>query len=248
MLTVGFDLDLTLVDSRIGIVETMVVCLAEVGLGVDERHLLRQIGRPLDHVIADLAPGRDRLTLTARYRELYPGVGVPRVTLLPGARESLREIHGLGGRVLVVSAKSEPAVWAVLRHVGLDEGALRADVVRGDLFARGKSAVLLSEGAHVYVGDHPGDMDAALGAAALPVGVVTGLHSREELVEAGARVVLGDLGELPPLLRAWTRGGVPVPEPGPSRTGPPRGPAVDRVADRAVDRVADRVADRVIEH
>jgi phosphoglycolate phosphatase len=141
--------------------------------------------------------------LAARYRALYPELGVAPTTLLPGAGESVAQVHRLGGRVVVVSAKLEPGVTAVLRHVGLDRGLLAVDAVSGGLFGADKSRVLAEEGADVFVGDHPGDVAAARGAGAVPVGVTTGAHDGQQLLAAGAQVVLPGLTDFPALVRRW---------------------------------------------
>ena len=136
--------------------------------------------------------------VVARYRQLYPRIGVPSITLLPGAAEAFEAVHALGGQVMVVSAKVEPAVRAVLRHVDLGCGGVRsADQVAGGLFGAQKGVRLAASGAHVYVGDHPGDVEAARVAGAVAVAVATGPCGATELAACGADVVLADLRSFP---------------------------------------------------
>ena len=82
-----------------------------------------------------------------------------------------------------------------LSHAGLD-----VDEVYGNVYAEEKGAVLTAVGAYAMVGDHVADMRAGLVAKVHPVGVVTGPCSREDLLTAGAEVVLEDLRGFPPLL------------------------------------------------
>jgi len=202
---VGFDLDLTLVDSTAGIVATVRLALAEVGRDVAAAQVWPLIGIPLEATLEVLAPDLDAAAVASvaqRYRVLYPVHGIPPITLLPGAAEAVRAVHELGGRVLVVSAKVEPAVRAVLAHVGLSAPPLGPDLVVGGLFARAKAGALQAENASVYVGDHPGDVAAARAAGAVAVAVATGPHPARALQEAGADVVLPDLTSFP----AWLRG------------------------------------------
>jgi hypothetical protein len=91
----------------------------------------------------------------------------------------------------------------VLAHVGLGRGPGAPDLVAGDLFAGQKGELLLREGAHAYVGDHPGDMEAARVARATAVAVLTGGTGEEALRDAGADVVLSDLTGFPAWLRSW---------------------------------------------
>ena len=200
---VGFDLDMTLVDSAAGIHATLAAACAEVGVTIDEAASRRWIGVPLEDTLRAIAPSVDPDATAARYRELYPEVGVPPITLLPGAAEAFEAVHDLAGRVLVVSAKVEPAVRRVLAHVGLDAGRRAPDLVVGGLFAAAKGVRLATERADVYVGDHPGDVEAAQVAGAVAVAVATGPHPAADLAAAGADVVLADLTAFPAWLRGW---------------------------------------------
>ena len=214
---VGFDLDLTLVDSAAGIARTMRAALAAEQAGdwppgePADDVLRRTIGIPLEASIRLLAPDAPVERIAAAYRRLYPDLGVPGCVLLPGVADAFAAVRAAGGRVLVVSAKTLAAVHDVLAHVGLDP-----DLVAGDLFAGQKGRLLLAEGAHVYVGDHPADMEAARVARAAAVGVLTGSTEEEALRAASADVVLPDLTAFAGWFGNWW--------PGASGTGVRRGP------------------------
>ena len=200
---VGFDLDMTLVDSAEGILATLEAVGAELGQPLDRpahREAARAtIGLPLEAVCASWLPPELVGRAVARYRELYPSLGIPRTTLLPGAAAAVDSVRAHGGRVVVVSAKVEPAVRAVLAHVGLE-----VDAVEGGRYGAAKGAALRAHGATVHVGDHPGDVEGAHAAGALAVAVPTGPHDAGALAAAGAEVVLRDLRDFP----AWFDGDV----------------------------------------
>jgi phosphoglycolate phosphatase len=201
---VGFDLDMTLVDSSAGIAATLRAALADVlGAPVDleDSRIRPWIGLPLEDTVAGLVPGADPVAVADRYRELYAVTGVPLTHLLPGVGDAFRAIRAAGGRVLVVSAKAPAGVTEVLEHVGLATGELAPDLAVGGLFAAAKGHRLLAEGAGVYVGDHTADVEAAHVAGATSVAVATGPSSPAELVAAGADVVLDDLRAFPEWLR-----------------------------------------------
>ncbi len=200
-LVVGFDLDMTLVDSAEGITATMVAALAVTPgaehVVVDRETVWPWIGVPLEATIQALAPQADPDLAVREYRKRYAAIGGPRMRLLPGALEAFAAIRAAGGRVLVVSAKAEAGVHDTLERVGLLAPGVAPDVVVGGLFAAAKGERLIAEGATVYVGDHPGDVEAAKVAGAAAVAVHTGPQSAESLVAAGADVVLADLLEFP---------------------------------------------------
>jgi phosphoglycolate phosphatase len=195
---IGFDLDMTLVDSRDGITFTTEKTLAELGVFVTRTEIFNTIGLPLwDSFPRWIAPELVEAAIV-RYRELYKTVGIPITTVLPGARESLDAIHAAGGSTMVVSAKLEAAVIKIVTLLDLP-----VDVVRGDLFAAGKATALLEENAIIYVGDHPADVVGARAAGAISVAVATGPASVEELRAEGAEVILTDLLEFPAWFRGW---------------------------------------------
>jgi uncharacterized protein len=185
---VGFDLDLTLVDSADGIIATFLETARRLGAEVAAGAVRELIGVPLEDTCAHLL-GADAAAHAARlYRELYPELGVPRTVLLPGAAEAVAAVRTHGGRPVVVSAKAEHLIHATLEYVGLT-----VDGVVGDRFGSAKGETLRELHASVHVGDHPGDMIGAKVAKAHAVGVTTGSHGAAALRHAGADTVLSDL-------------------------------------------------------
>jgi len=211
-IVVGFDLDLTLVDSRPGIVATYRALSARTGVYIDADSTATRLGPPLDVELALWFPAGDVVPAANQFREIYRDFAITTSPALPGATEAFAAVRARGGTVVVITGKYEPNARRHLDHLGLD-----ADAVVGWAWADGKVSALEEHGATVYVGDHPADMAAAraarlaappppsgprsqldrVGAAA--VGVGTGEHSVEELIAGGADVVLPDLTHFP----AW---------------------------------------------
>ncbi|MFF4168778.1 HAD family hydrolase [Streptomyces sp. NPDC001744] len=196
-LTVGFDLDLTLLDTRPGIKATYEAFAAEVGVAIDADLAVTRLGPPLEHELAYWFPQERVPEMAARYRSLYPRHAIGPTVPMPGARDALRAVHETGGRTLVVTAKNGPHAALHMKHLGMEP-----DELVGGLWAEGKAEALRAHGARVYVGDHTGDVRGAAAAGALSVAVATGPCSAEELREAGADVVLTDLTDF----RAWWEG------------------------------------------
>ena len=196
-LVVGFDLDMTLVDSRPGILATLQVLQDETGAPVATDEMLDALlRRNLDLEFADRFEPDLATAWSDRFRELYVDHGVPGTHLLPGARESIAAVHDLDGRAIVVTAKYEPNALRCLDQVGLV-----VDAVFGWRYADGKGETLIAEEASVYVGDTPNDVRAAALAGAHMVAVTTGPHPAEELRAAGATTVLDSLADFPRWLR-----------------------------------------------
>ncbi|MEY2248581.1 HAD family hydrolase [Streptomyces sp. SAS_267] len=193
-LTVGFDLDMTLIDSRPGIHACFEALSARTGTYIDSDLVVTRLGPPLDEELAHWFPGEDIPAMADLYRAMYPEHAITGSLAMPGARESVAAVRAAGGRAVVVTAKWEPNARLHLDHLGID-----ADEVVGSLWAEQKAVALREHGASVYVGDHTGDVRGARTARAYSVAVATGPCDAEELRAAGADVVLGDLTEFP----AW---------------------------------------------
>ncbi|MEV7020807.1 HAD family hydrolase [Kitasatospora sp. NPDC093558] len=196
-LTVGFDLDMTLLDTRPGIRATYLALSAETGTPIDADLVVTRLGPPLVDEIRNWFPADEVERAVARYRELYRDHAFAPTVPLPGAHAAVEAVRAHGGRVAVITGKYEPNARLHLEHAGL-----HADALVGDLWAETKGDALREHGATVYVGDHLGDIVGARRADAVAVGVATGPYGADELWAAGADVVLADLTEFP----AWLAG------------------------------------------
>jgi len=196
-LTVGFDLDMTLIDPRPGMAAVMNAVAAESGYPLDGEAFAAHLGPPLDMVYREQGvPETEIPDLIARFRALYPDVVIPSTVQLPGAAQSLAAVRELGGAVVVVTGK-----YRQNAKLHLDAFGWEVDHLIGGVWSTGKAEALLLHGASVYVGDHLGDVRGAKAAGAVAVGVTTGPCSGAELMDEGADVVFPDLTEFP----AWLR-------------------------------------------
>ncbi|WBB77860.1 HAD family hydrolase [Micromonospora sp. WMMD882] len=199
-LTVGFDLDMTLVDSRPGIAATFRALTAETGVHVDAELAVSRLGPPLRTELAHWFPPERMDAAVTAYRRLYPTYAITPTLPMPGAREALDAVRAHGGRVLVVTAKHGRLARLHLDHLGLT-----ADEVAGDLFAEEKAVALKEHGATHYVGDHTADMTAARTAGVPGIAVATGPCPADDLRAAGAELVLDDLTGFPAAIGRWIR-------------------------------------------
>jgi phosphoglycolate phosphatase-like HAD superfamily hydrolase len=204
-LVVGFDLDMTLIDTSVGFVATLDALAAELGVQIPSAELGARLGPPLDQMLAPYLPVSDIVAATDRFRALYPDHAVRVTPHLAGAPEALAAVRRHHGRVVLATGKFTPNAQLHVDHLGLD-----VDVVAGLVWGAAKSAVLRREGASVYVGDHVHDVAGALAAGAVSVSVLTGGSTREELVAAGTHVVLDDLTSFPSWLDDHVAAGRPT--------------------------------------
>jgi phosphoglycolate phosphatase len=195
--TVGFDLDMTLINSRPAILASFAAAGRETGTAIDLDAVDRRLGIKLDDELAYWFPP-DRIdTAAGIYRRHYLQLAEPMTTVLPGAHEALAAVRAAGQRVIIITAKHPVSAAPSLRVAGLS-----ADELFTLVHGPEKAGVLRRVAAMAYVGDTPPDMAAAVQAGVRAVGVATGSFTGEDLVVAGAEVVLPSLDAFPDWYRS----------------------------------------------
>lgn len=199
---VGFDLDMTLIDSRPAILASFGQVARETGIAIDLAAVDRRLGIKLEDELAFWFPPGEIAPAAEIYRRHYVQLAGTMTTALPGAHEALAAVRAAGERVVIITAKHPISVAPSLRAVGL-----AADELFTLVHGPEKAVVLRRLHAVVYVGDTPPDMAAAVQAGARAVGVATGSFTGADLTGAGAEVVLDSLDAFP----AWYQAAVRAP-------------------------------------
>ncbi|MEJ7634948.1 HAD hydrolase-like protein [Aeromicrobium sp.] len=190
-MTTGFDLDMTLIDSRPGIKAVYDQLVIDSGIPIDTDLVVSRLGPPVERELAQWMPEAEVPRWADHYRAIYPDIALPLITVLPGAHDAL-EAAQKRGRTILITAKNGPSAQLHVDHLGL-----AIDEVFGRAWREGKAAVLSEQDATTYVGDHVHDMEAARLASATGVAVTTGPCTADELRQAGAEVVLSTLEDFP---------------------------------------------------
>ena len=185
---VGFDLDMTLIDSRPAILAAFDGLARDTATVIDLAAVDSRLGIKLEDELAFWYPPDRRAAAAVVYRRHYVRLAEQMTAALPGAREALAAVRAAGERVVIITAKHPVSVAPSLRTAGLD-----ADEVFSFVHGPEKAAVLNRISAAAYVGDSPPDMAAAAAAGVRAVGVATGSFSADDLIRAGADVVLDSL-------------------------------------------------------
>ncbi|WP_433219767.1 HAD family hydrolase [Microtetraspora malaysiensis] len=199
MNSVGFDLDLTLADTRAAIAAVYEAMLPSLAYPIDVDVVVSRLGPPLEVELAHWMPEEEVPAAVALYRKLYPRIALPATEHMPGAREALAAIRQVGGRIIVVTGKNVRDARRTVDLLGLD-----VDKVVGSVFGADKGRALASFGAGAYVGDHVADIEAARAGGATSVAVATGAFTADQLVDHGADVVLEDLTHFAGWFDSWT--------------------------------------------
>ena len=211
---VVFDLDGTLVDSYAAIAASLNAARESFGLEpLPEADVRKRVGRGLEALMADVLGQENAEAGVLIFRERYATVFANGTTPLPGARETVRELHARGYRMSVASNKPARFGRPILEHLGMArfldaiEGPDTAGTTKPDPAMIGLClrAMDVPPEAAIYVGDMVLDVETASRAGVRVVLVPGGSSDRAELAGTGA-TVLGSLRELPDLLPAIGNG------------------------------------------
>jgi len=190
-LIVGFDLDMTLIDSRVSIGAALRALADETGQPIDVARIVATLGPPIDVALSPWFEGPALARACDRFRALHAPL-LHLTTALPGAGAAVDAIHDRGGQVIVVTSKNERHARISMQAVGITP-----DAVVGGHWGPAKGKALREQGAQAYVGDHVADVAAARAAGVLSVSVASGSCSPDDLRAAGTDVVLPDLLAFP---------------------------------------------------
>ena len=196
-LVVGFDLDMTLIDTAPGFRDVLAALGAELGVEFPVEEMTAKLGPPLDLLLEPYLEADAIPAAGDRFRALYPDHAITGTPAFGGAHEALAAVRRHAGRNVVVTGKYPANAQLHLDHLAFD-----VDHLEGWVWGVGKADALRREGATIYVGDHVHDVEGALAAGATSVSVLTGGCSRAELEAAGTHVVLDDLHAFPAWLDA----------------------------------------------
>jgi phosphoglycolate phosphatase len=196
-MVVGFDLDMTLVDSRPAVMAAFEELARETGTLIDLAAVDSRLGIKLEDEVGYWYPAQEQVAAVAIYRRHYVRLAAAHTAALPGAERALAAVRAAGDRAVIITAKHPISVGPSLEAAGLT-----ADEVFTHVHGPEKAAVLRELAAVAYVGDSPPDMAAAVAAGVRAVGVSTGSYGGRELYEAGADVVLDSLTGFPSWYRA----------------------------------------------
>ena len=112
---VGFDLDMTLINSRPAILASFGEVARETATAIDLDAVDRRLGIKLDDELAFWFPPDRSAAAAEIYRRHYVRLAERMTTLLPGAHEALAAVRAAGERVVIITAKHPISVGPSLR-------------------------------------------------------------------------------------------------------------------------------------
>lgn len=209
--TILFDLDGTLTDPGMGITNSVMYALKEMGYAVPERkELYKFIGPPLHDSFSQFYGMSEEEAVEAvrQYRVYYRDKGIFENDVYEGVPEMLQALAEAGKHLVLATSKPEEFAKIIMAHYALDKwvkdiaGATmdKARGTKGKVIAYALDSFGIDSATAVMVGDREHDIIGGRENGLPGIGVTFGYGSREELLQSGAVAVADSPYELTKLL------------------------------------------------
>ena len=210
--TILFDLDGTLTDSSLGIINSVCFALEKMNLPFPAREdLLPFIGPPLKESFSKFfhLSEVDSQQAVTFYRQYFSKIGLFENQLYPDVIPVLSDLSASGKKLVLATSKPEIFAVQILEHFQIKEffqviAGATLDGQRStktDVIQHALEMAQVTDTSHcLMVGDREHDIEGAKVHLMDAVGVLYGFGSKKELVEAGATYILDKLADLPSLI------------------------------------------------
>lgn len=206
-----YDLDGVLIDSTEAIVEAFEHTLREIGVEYEEDRLIPLMGHGLIHILERVLPVEHRgreWELRDRYIHHFQESDTRLTRLLPDVEETLRHLKDGGYRQSVATNKTSSEAKRILRNLGVEP---LFDLVVGfldvpnakpapDMILYTLERLGVEKRHAVFVDDTAFGLKAGVEAGVKTVGILTGYHTREQLMEVEPDIIVDSMHELKRLL------------------------------------------------
>ena len=211
-----FDCDGTLVDGQASICTAMEAAFAQAGLAAPSRNSIRRaVGLSLPQALRQLlpdAPETQRTRIVDGYKQAYRAAreaGELSEPLFDGIAALLDDLRGAGWQLGVATGKSDRGLAHCLASHGLSGHFITLQTAdrhpskpHPAMLEAALADALAAPHEAVMIGDTAYDMAMARSAGVMGIGVEWGYHGAEELMRAGAEIIVGSPAELWEFLKA----------------------------------------------
>lgn len=200
------DIDGTLVDSNFLHVEAWAHAFVDLGLSVPSWQIQRSIGADSTELLGRLI-GDQTEEVQTRAKELHSthyDELVPRLELLPGARELITDLHDRGVRIVLATSAPADELQALLKLLDIEDETYA--VTSSEDVEKAKPepdiiSVALQKGGidadhAIMIGDSTWDITAAGKAGVRAIGLLSGGTGEDDLMQAGAIAVYDGADDL----------------------------------------------------
>lgn len=207
-----FDLDGTLTDPQVGIINSILYALKRFGITESDRKgLLKFIGPPLMESFCKYYgfSESDGRKAVAVFREYYAEKGIYENKIYDGVEDMLSGLHSRGYRLVLATSKATVYARRILEHFGIAQYFDRVVGSNFDLTRALKSEIIADilvaaappeKGECIMIGDHVDDIRGAQENGIDSVAVTYGYGLERDLVEVKPTYIIHTVQELRTLL------------------------------------------------
>ena len=207
-----FDFDGTLVDSAPGIVDVMYQVTDEYNLPREvAEHWKTLIGMPLVtqvEIICPTRPSHWHMEVVERYREIYDANSIALCPPFPGLVNMLQTLKRIGIASTIATSKRREIVEPVLDHhelmhffhLVLGQQDVSQHKPHPELVLHTLKHLSYKPHEAVVIGDSTYDLEMARNAGVDAIGVLTGVHTRDQLEVAKPTYIVENLEQATELI------------------------------------------------
>lgn len=197
-----WDLDGTVIDSGLGVTNSIMYALDKMGIEVPDRtQLYKFIGPPLNQsfkMFYNLSD-EDIKKAIGYYRENYKEKGILENTVYEGVPEVIKKLKEMGKKIVLATSKPEDYAKKILQHIGVYDyfdfvAGASMDGVRNDkeqVIEYALESIGVTDTKNVLmVGDRKYDIEGAGKFGIDVAAVLYGYGNREEFIEFGATYIV----------------------------------------------------------
>lgn len=208
-----FDLDGTITDSGVGIINSIVYALKKYGIEVEDKSQLNKfVGPPLSDSFEKYYGFSKEKAIEAvdYYREYYRDKGLFENLIYDGFEDLVKALKGNNKELVVATSKPEIFAKQILEHFNLSKyftyiagstldgtRVKKGDVIRYAL----ENCEIKDLSQVIMVGDREHDVIGAKQVGIKSIGVLYGYGDREELEEAGADFIAENVMDILDVLK-----------------------------------------------
>jgi len=167
-LKIGFDLDMTLVDSSDAIVVSALETIREFhgDSQISAKEVRQFVGLPMRNTLERWIDSKSVASAFEFYKKFYLENALQLTFAIPGAREVLAQLTSEEIPYCVITAKDEKVAQNQLTYLNFPKST-----IFGGRFGEGKTKVMIDFECTHYVGDHLEDYKSAIKAGVIFIGL-----------------------------------------------------------------------------
>jgi phosphoglycolate phosphatase-like HAD superfamily hydrolase len=192
--TIGFDFDMTLVDTSNSLIATLGEIFPDKNIMQDDNFSFQLNGLPLDQILLHFCHKENLHRFRKEFMTAYENIGIRESRLLSGSIPALEIVRQYGFEPVIISAKSKKNLTKLIRHFDLP-----IKKVHADKHGIEKTKAMIAEKTILYIGDQESDVSAA---HAVPIEALR-ITGNSEVTETHAEWQIDNMSLFPHWFKAW---------------------------------------------